>query len=360
VRIGIFDPYLDTLGGGEKYMLTAASYLSEDNVVDVFWDSDGEIFKKAGSRFGIDLSRVKLSKNIFSKKVSFFSRIAASKKYDIIFFLSDGSIPVIFPKKVIVHFQFPVEWVDGKSVSTKIKLAFVSKIICNSKFTKKFIDRSFGKVSVVLYPACDIETKNSKLKSEHKENLILTVGRFGKIPEGESFKKQDFMINVFKKMMDKGLAGWEFILVISYREEDMEDVIKLERSIKGYPIKILKNLDRNEISKIYQKAKIYWHAAGFGEDLKKHPERAEHFGISTVEAMGAGAAPVVINSGGQKEIVVDGKSGFLWNTKEELMEKTDLLIKKSDLLEKISSQAIQRAVLFNKDRFCRELREIIS
>ena len=36
MRIGIFDPYLDTLSGGEKYMLSIASCLVQEYEVFIF------------------------------------------------------------------------------------------------------------------------------------------------------------------------------------------------------------------------------------------------------------------------------------------------------------------------------------
>ena len=38
MKAAIYDPYLDTLGGGERYMITAAQVLSENGYkVDVEW-----------------------------------------------------------------------------------------------------------------------------------------------------------------------------------------------------------------------------------------------------------------------------------------------------------------------------------
>ena len=38
MKFGFYSPYLDTFGGGERYMLTLASYFSKDHIVDIFWD----------------------------------------------------------------------------------------------------------------------------------------------------------------------------------------------------------------------------------------------------------------------------------------------------------------------------------
>ena len=38
--------------------------------------------------------------------------------------------------------------------------------------------------------------------------------------------------------------------------------------------------------------------------------------------MAYGVVPVVINKGGQKEMIEQGVTGYLWNTEEECIERT--------------------------------------
>lgn len=355
MRVGIFDPYLDTLGGGEKYILTIASCLSKKHEVFIFWNPAFESMmkKEAKKKLGIDLSAVKFAQNIFGKNTFPLSRLLATKKYDSILFISDGSIPLLLSKKNIIIFQFPVNWVNGKSLLSKFKLRRVQRVICYSEFVKRFIDKTFGINSVVLYPPTT-HIKSPRLK---KENIILTVGRFTKAVNA---KKQEMLIQTFKKMCDEGLLGWRFILIGSVMPSDEDFVNKLRMEIKRYPILVLDNVTFYEMRKYYQKAKIYWHAAGFGEDLKNHPERAEHFGIATVEAMERGAVPVVINAGGQKEIVEDGKNGFLWATVGELIADTIKLVNNDRILKKMSLEAVKRSRTFTEDKFCKELDKLIQ
>lgn len=358
MKIGIFDPYLDSLSGGEKYILTAVTCLvSLGHEVSIFWDAkaEREIKSKALEKLGIDITKVAFAENIFAKERPLLWRFFESKKYDAIIFLSDGSIPFV-ASKLFVHFQFPVEWVNVNSFKTKIKFLRMAKIICNSRFTKSFIDKKFGVKSAVIYPPVPLP----KTIKQQKENIILHVGRFGQTHEGKNFKKQDVMINMFKKMVKDGLKDWQFVLVASVREEDEEEFNKLEEQAKGFPIKLIKNPQNSELWQLYAKAKIYWHASGFEEDLQKHPERAEHFGISTVEAMGAGAVPVVIRAGGQREIVDDGENGFLWNTIEECIEETKKLILDDVLREKMAKKAREKASVFSKELFCENLEKIIQ
>jgi len=359
MRIGIFDPYLDTLGGGERYMLAIASCLSKHHEAYVFWD-DPLILNKASDRFSLDLSNVHLSENIFSTKHFFFKRLLTSYRFDCIFFLSDGSIPFVFSKNIFIHFQFPVEWVNNRMLLNKIKLARVKQILCNSEFTKRYIDKKFGVKSVVIYPPSNIGISNQKSKITDKKNVILTVGRFGKLAEGRNFKKQDVLIETFKKMVDKGLSNWKLVIVISYREQDISDIGYLKNMIGDYPIETYENLRSDILDQKYKEAKIYWHAVGFEEDLHKHPELAEHFGMATVEAMARGAVPVVFDAGGQKEIVENNINGLLWDTIDELIEKTYDLTRNTKLWKTMSDKAIKRAHAFGgNDRFCKQINAFI-
>lgn len=346
MKIGIYDPYLDDIGGGEKYMLTIAEILSSIYNVSVFWN-DKKDLELAGKRFSLDLSRVTLTRNIFTPKMSFVKRIRESKKFDAIIILSDGSIPIL-RTKLFVHFQRPMEHIHP-SLLTRLKIKRVKSFFCNSEFTKSYIDKTFGIDSKVIYPPVTFFQKKEK-----KENLIMHVGRFRIFDRAVGvgdFKKQHVMLHVFKEMVDSGLSGWKFIMAVSVQKQDEDFFEEMKRQTLGYPIEFEVNKSNEALWKYYSRAKIYWHASGFGEDLSKNPEYAEHFGISTVEAMGAGVVPVVIAAGGQKEIVTDGENGFTWHSLEELKEKTETLIKSPNLLTKMSQKAMLRARDFTLSSF---------
>lgn len=350
MKIGIYDPYLDTLGGGEKYILSIASCLQEKHKVFLFWD-DVQILKKAGDRFDIDLENVALTKNIFSSG-SFLGKILETRNYDVIFYISDGSIPTLLSKKNILIFQFPVNWINGKNLFTKLKLSKIQSIICYSDFVKEFLDKTFPIKAVVLPPAVSSVNKNVK-----KENIILTVGRFTKAVNA---KKQEVLIDTFKRMHDGGLSNWKLVIIGSVLPSDKDYVDDLRKRSKNYPIQILDNVSFDDLISYYNRAKIYWHAAGFGEDLEKNPEKAEHFGISTIEAMSTGAVPIVFNGGGQKEIVKHKADGFCWNTLDELSDITKKLINDQKLWEDISKKAEERAKDYSNDDFCKKLENLIK
>jgi glycosyltransferase involved in cell wall biosynthesis len=121
------------------------------------------------------------------------------------------------------------------------------------------------------------------------------------------------------------------------------------------------NVGRPQLRSLYLEAKIFWHAAGFGEGATTHPELSEHYGIATVEAMTAGCVPVVINQGAQPEIVEHGVSGFVWNTLEELQIYTLQLMREEALRERMSLAARDRAArCFTRERFEQDFASIVQ
>jgi len=354
VKIGIYDPYLDDLGGGEKYMMSIAHCLSTNHQVTVFWDekSDLEVLQQ---RFSIDLSKITVSPNIFTKQIALIDRLIKSKEFDAMLILSDGSIPILWTKKLFIHIQQPLQNVKTTSLLTKFKISRINNFFCNSKFTKSFIDKKYYTKSKIVYPPITLHPKNIK-----KENIILHVGRFRVKNVGiEDYKKQGVMIKTFNEMVKEGFKNWKFILAVSVLDENIDQFEELKKTAEGFPVTFFVNKKNDELWDLYNKAKIYWHASGFGEDLDNHPEFAEHFGISTVEAMGAGAVPIVINAGGQKEIVEDRKNGLLWNTLEELQKRTRELSENNKLLLELSASAKVRAQEFSGDRFCTEILQLL-
>ena len=351
MKIAMYDPYLDTLGGGEKYILTIADCLNRDHEIVLFWDDD-TILTKARERFNMRLENVRTYPNIFSPSVNFVKKISAQREFDVLFFISDGSIPALFAKKNILIFQSPVNWVNGNTIPTKLKLKNVSDILCYSTFVKEYIDKTFSANALVLSPA--IHT--SPYKNEKKENVILSVGRFTK---AMNTKKQEVLIESFISHYKKHFKNWKLVIIGSVLPKDQDYVEELKEKAKGFPIEIYENTSYEDLVAWYKKAKIYWHAAGFGEDLTLHPERAEHFGISTVEAMHFGAVPVVINAGGQKEIVAHDENGLLWDSKQDLIDQTVRLMSDTKRWEQLSEQAQKDAAKFGPDVFCSNVQKLI-
>lgn len=389
-RAAIYDPYLDTLGGGERYCLTVAEILLKNNYqVDLFWSGDNTLIEKAEIRFSLDLSNLNIIPDIYQVKPQnldlieendnftqsvvnvinpqkinfkfkkFFKKISNNRQYDVIFYLSDGSLPFLFGKKNFLHVQVPLIKNDQKinKILNKFKDHFYTNIICNSQFTAKFQKKISTQKVLVLYPPVDIDKFDSH---QTKQNIILSVGRFDNILNA---KKQDVLIDAFRSLVVREkINNWKLVLIGgSLLDPKKNSYLQyLEKKASNLPIEFIVNPPFSVLRDQYANSKIYWHAAGFDVDENIHPENTEHFGITVVEAMASGLVPVVISKGGIPEIVDNGVNGFLWQTTDELVSKTKNLINNPDTLKLMSQQSLINCHQFSKDNFEKKLLSIIG
>jgi glycosyltransferase involved in cell wall biosynthesis len=389
-RAAIYDPYLDTLGGGERYCLTVAEILLKNGyIVDLFWSGDQTLIKKAQDRFSLYLTGLNLVQDIFeikpnnldciedndrlssfintnlnpqkinSKFKKIINKINNNRQYDLIFYLSDGSFPFLFGKKNFLHIQVPFVYTNSflKKTFNFFKIKLYSNIICNSQFTAKFQKDSVKDKVLVLYPPVDVDKFNS---SELKENIILSVGRFDNILNA---KKQDVLIDSFRILYEQEkIHNWKLILAGGslINPKDNAYLKHLQKESNGLPVEFIVNPPFDVLKETYSISKIYWHAAGYQIDENIHPENTEHFGITVVEAMASGVVPVVISKGGIPEIVDNGVNGLLWQDIDELVTKTKKLIENPNTLKLMSQQSLINCQQFSKDNFEKKLLRIID
>lgn len=223
--------------------------------------------------------------------------------------------------------------------------------IVYSEFVRNVLRANHGIDAQVLYPAIDDFAQGTT-----KENAIVSVGRFFRGLYND--KRYDFLIEAFKKLRERlPHTSWTYHLVGSCGSDikSQHHLEGLRAAATGHPIYFHVNSTYEDVRRHYNQAEIFWHAAGQGVDEKRHPERTEHFGMSTVEAMSAGCVPVVVNKGGQKEIVSHGKSGYLWNTLDELLEYTASLINNPGQRNAMRHSARQRFQDFDHQHFSSKL-----
>ena len=235
------------------------------------------------------------------------------------------------------------------------------KIISISEYSSFWIKRFWDKDSTILFPPVDTESFRSGGNNK-KEKAILSVGRF--FPEHHN-KKQYELAATFIKMIEEypvDMKGYTLCLAggVSGTREHLEYVERIKKLSAGYPIEVLPNVSFKELTGLFKKSSIFWHASGLGEDENAHPEKFEHFGITTAEAMSAGCIPVVINKGGQKEIIEDGVDGFFFSDLRELSDQTLKIIRDEADSGKIRENAVRNCQKFSNSSFKKELLSIIE
>lgn len=356
MKIAVYSPYLDSLGGGEKYIVSIAEHLSLKEDVDIILDDNlfsigiENIKQSLKTSHGLNLDKVNFIKGPIGKKGELKKRWNFLKQYDWLFYLTDGSIFYSTAKNSVIHFQIPFENKKKYNPWQLLKIKTWNLAICNSRFTEGVIKKNWPVKTTVVYPPVDV----NRFKPQKKRKQILSVGRFS---SSTKFKKHELMIETFKNIVNSGQAkGWSLFLAGGVLKGDEKYIDELKTMAEGFDIKFYPNVSLEKLTDMYEQSNIYWHAAGYGED---DPKKMEHFGISTVEAMAAGCVPVVINKGGQKEIVEDGKNGLLWEDLETFKEKTISLINNEELRKRLSAQGPSKAQMYNKKNFNFKIDEIV-
>ena len=200
---------------------------------------------------------------------------------------------------------------------------------------------------------------------EPKRKIILNVGRFFAPFGNAHHKHQSVLLQCFLDMRRDGLKDWELHLIGNFGGggRDWMFLSQLRRQAKGHPVRIETGVDLAVLRQRYRQAALYWHATGFNIDEDITPSAHEHFGMSVIEAMSAGAVPLAVRGGGPREVIRDGRDGFLWSTPQELQEKSWRLLKPgldATLRTQMAREAILRTRQFTLQAYLERMDNIIA
>lgn len=317
-KIAIVDPYLDVMGGGEKHILSIAQIFDgADYEVDLLWD-DKNIINEISDKLGLKFNNLFIAENFIGNK-GLLEKLTRTNDYDYLFYVTDGSYFMSSAKNNYVFAMYPKKELYETGLVNNLKLANY-KFIANSKYTSDFLEKYTGRKFEVIYPY--ITNKEVEYRNIKKDKMILSVGRFF---QGLHSKRHDVLIQAFNRLQkeDESFKDYKLYLVGGLKEEDQSYFSELKTLAKENQNIIFDiNVSNNKMINYYQKAEYYWHAAGYEIDIEKNPECVEHFGITPLEAMRHQCLVFCYNEGGPKEIIENGKTGYLWNSIDELCDMT--------------------------------------
>lgn len=365
MKICLYSPYFPKhIGGGEKYFLDAAFALSRHGKVFLSIPleevgKEEEIYERYEKFLGKSIRNLTIiGSPLHSQKASFWQKIFWTKQFDLLYAFTDGSFFPSLARKNVLHIQTPLKR-PSLSFWERCKFYSWDFVNTNSFFTKNVVEK-FWKIPVnaVHHPTFDVEGLENLQKKYTKEKIILHVGRFFRQLHS---KRQDILIEFFKELVQKSaqkIKNWKLVLIGSVEDENYAQEI---RSLaQGYPIEVIHTVSREELNVWYARASIYWHATGYGLDEHEQPEKMEHFGISTGEAMAAGAVPVVIHSGGQPEVLGEELAQWLWDDKTSCLEKTLKLVDNEKERKEWSRKSTKRAHVFSVKHFEKNIDSMIE
>lgn len=379
MRIGIYqEPCGGGLGGSEFVTAVLAQALSDRHAVDLIHHHPGVTRDRLEDFFSLDLGAVRMryeppdhqwipaqSRGWNLSRTLREWKAGLSRPYDLFVNTTHGVPPYCHAPVGVLYVLFPLfnrhgQWpwaaptpLTPKGVVARARRVHYERLwrqrvdsyrvkLAISGFSAEWAERYWGVPCDVIPPPVA-----ALFPVGEKQNTIATLGRF------VAMKKQRELVETFKSRVAPRLRDWSLTCVGGVSDAEVEqayyrgvcEVAEITRC------SLVPNADRTTVHKTLQRAKVFWHGAG--ADIAEHdnPGQQEHFGIATVEAMAAGCVPVVINRGGQREIVEHGRSGFLCDTLEAVADRTVQLATDHEQWLRMSQAARERAAYFGRDRF---------
>lgn len=354
----LYDPYLDTFGGGERHILSVMQVLEKAGYdIVLFWDRD--VSQSLKDILHLEFERpVRFEKNIFDGQTTAFAKIHELKQYDIFVYVTDGSYFYSSAKATYIFSMVPDKKLYAMSLTNRIK-THNATFISNSLFTQSRL-QSWGIPSKLLYPYID-ENFLTMRRSGEDDRIILSVGRFFQHLHS---KRQDTMITTFKELKknDKRFTQYRLVLAGGLKKQD-NDYFERLQSLAGRDksIELMPNIPYADLVSLYRKARFYWHFAGYGIDDELEPQNVEHLGMTPLEAMAAGCITYCYNAGGPKEIIRDGENGFLFNDTEELFLKMQSLAEDDNRVKDMRKKAREYVTgIFSYEAFRKNTKQVFG
>lgn len=191
---------------------------------------------------------------------------------------------------------------------------FVNLAMANSKWTRSHIEKRWGGKAALVHPPVDVETfapaesasfvtqaddsetdmQQQQQQQPARDIAIISCAQFR--PEKEHSLQIDIMRRVCQKLRDEGKSERELprLMIVGGISCDddralLDSLRKTAHDMSGI-VSFHENMPFQQLIAAEQRAVVFLHTM-----------RNEHFGISLVEAMAAGAIVIAHNSGGPRD-----------------------------------------------------------
>lgn len=178
------------------------------------------------------------------------------------------------------------------------------------------------------------------------ENEVLTIGVVSRL---EHIKGMDLVVPVFSKILKQGYKVKLIVVGDGSQRSEMEQQAS-EFGVSGF-IDWKGRTEQNKLQECYDRI-----------DILLMPSRSEGFGLTAIEGMARGCIPVVSDTGGLPEVVQDNISGLLHKTEDihDLADKIVSLCENRKKLESFSKNAVERAKMFEFDKYSILINDLYS
>jgi glycosyltransferase involved in cell wall biosynthesis/GT2 family glycosyltransferase len=356
----LYTPHNLVPGGGERYLLTIAAGLAD--IANVTLATEHPF-----SRLRLLTMGRELSLNLNDVRIMPLAQALESAAYDRAIVMGNEVLPSIpGPARqniFLCQFPFPASAAILKERARNGDS--YEQVVVYSPFVKHHYQeairqtgRDVPKITVISPPAVLAPIRSPDAV---KKPMVLGVGRFF---TGDHAKRHDLMIEAFRELhllrpeAELHLAG-SLNAEAAFRAYFLE----LQERAEGLPVFFHPNASPEQLTRLYADASLYWHLAGYGVDETIEPQCCEHFGITVVEAMSAGCIPLIVNRGGPPKTVRDGVTGYVFESLEELVERSAsiLALPPDDAgITAMRAAAITDAGRYNEEDFVATFRALLG
>ncbi len=300
----LYSPYELVPGGGERMLFELASVLSS------FVGTSNVVFTTPQRYSTLRIRQIEATfgfEHVIGTAIPWREVDRRNCRFSAV--IGNSIIPPVpaFGDRNVYHIQFPF-WMPDKQIEERGHwLADYDEIWVYSEYVRRNVNgliRHYGLKAppTRLLHASAIWSDATPGLPWSQRKTILTVGRFF---AGGHNKRQDVVIDAFRRMMEDGVQGMELALAGSIHPspEGRRRFHELSALATGLDCTFYPNIARAELAKLYERSAVLVHATGFGVDPEEFPEKLEHWGITPLEAASFGCIPVVYGRGGPKEVV---------------------------------------------------------
>lgn len=203
-------------------------------------------------------------------------------------------------------------------------------ILAISQFLKQKCKENFNKEAFVIPNSINTDLLYNNKRNQNNDKIQITM------VFRDSFPKGDFLLNEILKKLT--LKKYNIEINVIYMREIMFPI----NNNHDLKINFYKGpLNRKEVSSIL-----------FKTDIFIDTSLMEGFGLMSLEAMAAGAVPVLAESFGINEYAVDGQNSFIIkevNNADKYIEKIEILLENRAMLDNMSKNAQEKAEEFDID-----------
>lgn len=194
-------------------------------------------------------------------------------------------------QKIVDFIRLPIKWIDQSNIK-----AYGGRIVVNSQYSHKLVMKAYNKDSIVVYPGIADIYFEKKIKNNHKEHNVISVGAINPLKGFDLLVKAIAAININSRPS----------LTLVGNGGNQEYILQLYKQARvlGVNLRIKLNLSNSELIEEYDKSLAFLFAP-----------ISEPFGLVVLEAMSRGLPIIAYKDGGGYAEILSKNNGLLINNR---------------------------------------------